>query len=70
MLLIYLTSWKENEFGLEEYSAQRAWKNYDFDIIDKLKEEGYIDCSNKAKSIYICKDGINYAKKLLKKYNI
>ena len=40
LLLLYLTSWTEKEpYG--EY--QRAWKGYDFDILNKLQSENMID---------------------------
>lgn len=50
LLLLYLTSWTEKEpYG--EY--QRAWKGYDFDILNKLQSENMIGGSTyKAKSTY------------------
>ena len=39
LLLLYLTSWTEKEpYG--EY--QRAWKGYDFDILNKLHRNQHI----------------------------
>ncbi len=38
LALIYLSSWNEGEAGTE---VQRAWKGYDFNILDKLKEKVY-----------------------------
>lgn len=46
LALIYLSSWKEEE-------VQRAWKGYDFTILDKLKEKGFIHFSNSAKSLLL-----------------
>lgn len=68
LLLIYLTSWTEKEpYG--EY--QRAWKGYNFDILNKLESENMIGGSTyKAKSTYITEQGIEKAKELMKKYNI
>ena len=68
LMLLYLTSWTEKEtYG----SFQRAWKGYDFDILNKLEEEELIGGStHKAKSTYITEEGIEKAKELLKKYNI
>ncbi len=68
LLLIYLTSWTEREpYG--EY--QRAWKGYDFDILNSLEDERLIGGStHKAKSTYITEKGIEKAKELMKKYNI
>jgi hypothetical protein len=57
LLLLYLTSWKEGE-------AQRAWKGYDFDVLNKLEEDGFIAQSKTAKSVYLTEEGIKAAKKL------
>lgn len=64
LLLIYLTSWEEKESGT---SVQRAWKGYDFDILDKLEEEGLITKSITAKSLYLTNQGIASAKNLEEK---
>ena len=63
-MLLYLTSWTEKEpYG----SFQRAWKGYNFDILNKLEEEDFIGGStHKAKSTYITEEGIEKAKELLK----
>ena len=51
LLLIHLTSWKE-KVG-EGIFASRAWKGYDFDVLNKLTEKGYITGSHRAKSVYL-----------------
>jgi hypothetical protein len=61
LLLIYLASWEEKESGT---SVQRAWKGYDFDILDKLEEQGLIAKSKTAKSLYLTEQGIMAAKNL------
>lgn len=68
LLLLYLTSWTEKEpFG----DYQRAWKGYDFDILNELGNENMIGkSSHKSKSISITKEGIEKAKELMKKYGI
>ncbi|MDB5247781.1 MAG: transposase [Segetibacter sp.] len=48
LALIYLTAWKEK--GDEIF---RAWKEYHFTILDELKEQGLMDFSYKAKSLYL-----------------
>jgi hypothetical protein len=63
LLLLYLTSWKEKE-------VQRAWKGYDFDVLNKLEEDGFIAQSKTAKSIYFTEEGIEEAKKLEKDLSI
>ncbi len=68
LLLIYLTSWTEKESYGENI---RAWKGYDFDILNKLQDEELIGGTTyKAKSTYITEQGIEKAKELMKKYNI
>jgi hypothetical protein len=57
LLLLYLTSWKENE-------VLRSWKGYDFDVLNKLEEDGIIGQSKTAKSVYFTEKGIDAAKKL------
>ncbi len=63
LALIYLTAWKEK--GDEVY---RAWKGYDFTILDELKEQGLIDFSYKAKSLYLSGEGEEKAKQLVEKF--
>ena len=65
MLLLSLTSWIEKIGGVE---LRRAWKGYDFDVLDKLYEEGLISGSRKAKSVYLTEAGIARAEALAKKY--
>lgn len=57
LLLLYLTSWKDNE-------VQRSWKGYDFDILNKLEEDGLIAQRKKARSVYLTEEGIKAAKEL------
>jgi hypothetical protein len=64
LLLIYLTSWEEKEFGS---STRRAWKGYDFDILNKLEEKEFITQSKTAKSLRLTEQGIAAAKDLEKK---
>ena len=33
LMLLYLTSWEENEIGLK---YKRSWKGYDFDVLNEL----------------------------------
>ena len=46
----------------------RAWKGYDFGILDSLKEDGFVDFSYTAKSLYLSEEGIAKAKELVKKF--
>lgn len=63
LALIYLSAWKEK--GDEVY---RAWKGYDFEILDRLKEQGLIDSSNQSKSLYLSAEGEEKAKQLIEKF--
>lgn len=58
LALIYLSSWQEDE-------VRRAWKGYEFSILDKLKEEGWIAFSNSAKSLYLTAEGVKKATGIL-----
>lgn len=65
LLLIYLTSWQEDA-GLTK--VQRSWKGYPFEVLDELNEEGYINRSKHAKSVYLTEEGLSKGKELTKKY--
>ena len=65
LLLLSLTSWTEEIAGVE---LRRAWKGYDFDVLDQLYEEGLISGSRKAKSVCLTEAGIAKAEKLAKTY--
>lgn len=65
LLLIYLTSWKEDT---NLTKVQRSWKGYPFDALDELNEEGYIGGNKRAKSVYLTEEGLGKAKELMKKY--
>lgn len=64
--LAYLCSWEEK--GIEGETIHRAWKGFDFGVLDKLMEEGLIDFSYKAKSLFITKEGEAKAKELLSRF--
>ncbi len=68
LVLMYLSKFKMGKN--EDYSA---WKTYDYDILNKLAEEEYIDQGRyptRNKSAVITEKGIEYAKELLAKYGI
>ena len=65
LLLIYLTSWQE-DVGFKK--VQRSWKGYPFEVLDELNQEGYIEGSKHAKSVYLTEEGLDKAKELVKKY--
>lgn len=69
MLLMYLTRFNEGDrFGP---CLDTAWKGYDFDIINELDEENYIQQgSHRSKSVAITEEGMKLSKELLDKYKI
>ena len=65
LLLLYLTSWQEEEFSVK---IHRSWKGYPFEVLDELREEGFINGSNPAKSTYFTEEGVEKAKEFMNKY--
>ena len=65
LLLIYLTSWKEDNFDHEVF---RSWKGYPFEILDNLTEKNLISGSKRAKSVYLTESGLKKAREIEKKY--
>ena len=65
LLLLWLTSWQE---GSSNEALYRAWRGYDFDILDALRKKELITGSYRAKSVYLTEKGVREAKKLGKKY--
>ena len=61
LLLIYLTSWKEK---IPDGYLLRAWKGYDFNVLDELINKGFIFGSRRAKSVYLTDEGIARAEKI------
>lgn len=65
LLLLYLTSWKEDDIPKE---MRRSWKGYPFEMLDELTDEDFIRGSKKSKSVYLTENGISEAKKLMETY--
>ncbi|MDE1971225.1 MAG: transposase [Patescibacteria group bacterium] len=65
LLLISMTTWTEDMHGS---SFTRAWKGYEFDILDSLEQKGYISGSRKSKSVRLTDEGIKEGQKLISKY--
>ena len=68
LLLMYLSAWEEKTITGE--TLYRAWKGYDFSILDQLKENGLINFSYKAKSLSFSEEGIRMAEILLAKFEM
>jgi DNA-binding PadR family transcriptional regulator len=56
LLLLCAQSWRE-KIG-ESLYVTRSWKGYDFDILDRLAERGYIIGSRRAKSVTLTDQGV------------
>lgn len=70
LLLLYLTSWKEDELPELFGEMRRSWKGYPFDILDELTDKDFIRGSKRSKSVYLTEAGIKEAKELAKVYQI
>ena len=75
LLLMYLTSWdEENLFydengNLDKGVTKNAWKVYSFDAINKLTDKGYLyPTKYKNKSVTLTKEGEKLAESLMGKY--
>lgn len=67
LLLLYLNSWEENEFGMK---YRRSWKGYDFGTLNELAEDGYINDGRRSKSVSFSDSGLALAHELIEKYGI
>ena len=79
LMLMYLTSWEESLVpGLRKkpdrngiYPKVRlCWKGYDFDILNKLTDEGLVNAGGRSKSASFNAEGEAKARELLKAYGI
>lgn len=61
LALLWLTMFKDGE-------GFRAWKGYDFEVMDRLHEEGFImDQKGKQKSVVMTEEGAKRASELFQK---
>ncbi len=65
LMLLYLTSWTERGSGKQGSEHRQSRKSADWSAIDRLREYGFISCTNEAKSATITEDGEFMAKELL-----
>lgn len=68
LLLMWLNRFSDQK--LEGEPIWRAWKGYDFDVLNILLKKEYISFSYKSKSVLLRDKGIKGAKELLKKYQL
>ena len=68
LLLIYLCSWEETLSS--ELTVRRAWKGYLFDVLNALKEQGFIAQTRRAKWLMLTEEGERRARELEARYTI
>ena len=72
LVLLYLSRFIDNpkigDFWDED--VYRAWKGYDFGVLDQLEEEDYVFGNHRNKSICISKEGIEKAKEIMERLGI
>ena len=67
ILLIYLSAWKEKAYDSDEdkeVEVLRAWKGYDFAVLDRLAEKGFLLDRRGRKSVTITKEGVERARRM------
>lgn len=72
LALIYLTRMSEQRNGSDLWDIKdfRAWKNYEWDTVDKLDEEGLVSSKHGNKSLWLTEDGVKKAREILDKLGI
>lgn len=69
MLLLYLSRFREHDS--HELDLDRAWKGYDFGLLNDLEKKDYIrQGSFRSKSLCITAKGKSFAQDLLSKYGL
>lgn len=67
IMLMYLSRFNERS----DVSINKAWKGYEFDIMNELDDKGYIrQGSYRSKSLVITEEGMKLAQNLLEEYNV
>lgn len=55
--------------GALEFDDGRVWKRYDFGVMDRLHEQGYItNPRGRQESVYLTDEGMRVAKELAARY--
>ena len=67
LMLLYLSSWEDKDIPPD---VRRAWKGYNFSILNELTDEDLINGAGRRKSAYIFPEGVEKAEKLLEEYGI
>ena len=72
LALIYLTRISERQNGSDLWDVKpfQAWKNYNWDTVDELDEEGLVSSRHGNKSLWLTEDGVKRAREILEKQGI
>lgn len=68
LALLYLTRFTEGRGRQPDFQTAKefkAWKSYDWDVLNQLNEEGYIIDKHSKKSLHITEEGTAKAKEIL-----
>lgn len=68
LLLIYLTSWEDEDENQSGSQILRAWKGYLFEILDDLEAQQYITQSRASNMLVLTEEGKQEALLLKRKY--
>lgn len=70
LTLIYLTRFTDKKADLWKEQDFQAWKNYNWNTLDELDEEGLISSNHRSKSLWLTEDGVKQAREIMKKMGI
>ena len=70
LALIYLTRLSDKKADFFNITDFRAWKNYNWDTVDELDEEGLVSSKHGNKSLLITEDGVKKAREILAELGI
>ena len=78
LLLMYLNSWQESTVPVlrgkpkpSEFPLVRVcWKGYDFDVLNDLTAQGFVNADGRGKLASFNDEGIDRVKELAKKYGV
>ena len=65
LFLLYAQSWREKM--VDSLYVTRSWKGYNFDVLDRLTEKGFITGSHRAKSVILTDEGLKRGEELKQK---
>ncbi len=68
LLLIYLTGWEEDKRNAPGVKIFRAWKGYNFEILNALEQQRLICQIPGGKSLLLTDEGKQKVERLKKKY--